>query len=40
MSALKHLGSCRVFCAPFDVKLNDSPLTISSYKRRLSNWSH
>ena len=28
MSALKHLGSCRVFFAPFDVKLNDSPLTI------------
>ena len=23
----KH-GSCRVFSAPFDVKLNDSPLTI------------
>ena len=28
MSALKHLGSCRVFFAPFDVKLNDLPLTI------------
>ena len=24
----KRQGSCRVFCAPFDVKLNDSPLTI------------
>ena len=24
----KHQGSCRVFCAPFDVKLSDSPLTI------------
>ena len=24
----KHHGSCRVFCAPFDVKLSDSPLTI------------
>lgn len=24
----KH-GSCRVFSAPFDVKLNDSPLTMS-----------
>ena len=24
----KQNGSCRVFCAPFDVKLNDSPLAI------------
>lgn len=24
----KRQGSCRVFCAPFDVKLSDSPLTI------------
>ena len=24
----KRQGSCRVFCAPFDVKLNNSPLTI------------
>lgn len=24
----KHQVSCRVFCAPFDVKLSDSPLTI------------
>ena len=24
----KRQGSCRVFCAPFDVKLSDLPLTI------------